>query len=224
MFHVAIFDLNGTILDDEWLWKQSFEHVFHSEGGSGSPETRPGVGILDNWKHIASGNPEFKRSDIEVLVRKTLDEYSDHIDDVATFREGVVEYLQFLNASHVAIALATSSSVPTVQKIAHYFPTLFNVFSVIVHGDEVERRKPAPDIFLKALEKVNAVSEQQYTTGDCVVFEDSNAGVHAAKSANMFVVHLPNGLEESNTGLMPDIVTTDFTDQRIYELFRGGEV
>lgn len=222
MFHVAIFDLNGTILDDEWLWKQSFERVFRSEGGSGTPQTRPGVGILDNWKHITSGNPELKRSDIEVLVRKTLDDYSDHIDDVATFRKGVVEYLQFLDTSSVAIALATSSSERTVQKIAHYFPTLFDVFSVVVHGDEVQNRKPAPDIFLKALEKVNAVSQQQYTTHDCVVFEDSNAGVQAAKSAKMYVVHLPNGLEQSIMTPSPDLVAKDFTDKRIYKLFEGG--
>lgn len=223
MFHVAIFDLNGTIIEDEPLWRSAFNQVYHRHGGTGFIENNPGVGNHDNWRIVRQTHLDFMPLSEDDLSLETQDVYLDLFqDDKLGLRKGFIELMSYLTRNSVICALATSSSLQALESVTSLYQGILDSFSVITHGDEVTHRKPAPDIFLKALEKVNAVSELQYTTGDCVVFEDSNAGVHAAKSANMFVVHLPNGLEQSLITPSPDLVAKDFTDKRIYKLFEGG--
>jgi beta-phosphoglucomutase-like phosphatase (HAD superfamily) len=57
---------------------------------------------------------------------------------------------------------------------------------VIVTGDEVERGKPHPDIYLRAAEKLGVVPEE------CLVIEDALSGIAAAKAANMLVAAVPD--------------------------------
>ena len=78
------------------------------------------------------------------------------------------------------------------------------VFAAIVSGDDVTRGKPAPDIFLKAAERIGLPPEE------CVVFEDAPAGVEAARSAGMRVVgvlttHDPHDLRRA------DLLVEEFT-------------
>jgi len=220
MYPVAIFDLNGTIIDDEWLWSEAFQSVAQAERVDGHVTNEPGMGLFDNWKQIVvdSGAAQY-------LADKTLEEYQASLSKVDGFRKGYSEFIHFLRRRSITHALATSSSQVILEKINAHFPTLLEYFDVVVTGDEVERRKPAPDIFLKALEKINQFEHNRsFGIEDCVVFEDSNAGIRAAKAAGMFVVHLPNGIEPTNESVSPDLVATDFTDERLRELFEGGDM
>lgn len=227
MFSIAIFDLNGTIIEDEPIWRLAFNKVFKSYGGSGEIATKPGIGNHDNWRAVQQENPNFQEFSVDALSSETKDAYLDLAKhDTLGLRSGYRDFVAFLQSRSVLCVLATSSSMQALNSVVALYPNVLESFTVIVHGDEVERRKPAPDIFLKALEKVNDMQDEEVSFGteDCVVFEDSNAGVRAAKAAGMFVVHLPNGIEPTDSALSPDIVATDFTDKRIFELFEGGEV
>lgn len=227
MFRIAIFDLNGTIIEDEPVWRQAFNQVFKKHGGIGEIQTKPGVGNHDNWKAVQQINRDFQRFSADVLSIETKDVYIDLVkNNQLGFRGGYENFMSFLKGHGVQCVLATSSSLQALNSVTALYPSVLENFTVIVHGDEVERRKPAPDIFLKALDKVNSIQSDgtRFDTRDCVVFEDSNAGVRAAQSAGMFVVHLPNGVEPTDSALSPDIVATDFTDSRLRTLFEGGEV
>jgi beta-phosphoglucomutase-like phosphatase (HAD superfamily) len=59
-------------------------------------------------------------------------------------------------------------------------------FRELVSGDQANRGKPAPDVFLLAAERLG------FPPGTCAVFEDSSAGILAARAANMFVIAVPN--------------------------------
>lgn len=219
MFSVAIFDLNGTIIEDEWLWSEAFQSVAQVEQVDGNVTNEPGMGLFDNWKQIVVDSATAQH-----LAAKTLEEYQASLAKIDGFRKGYNWFIQYLHERSITCALATSSSQVILEKINAHFPTLLEYFDVMVTGDEVERRKPAPDIFLKALEKINQFEHNRsFGIEDCVVFEDSNAGIRAAKAAGMFVVHLPNGIEPTNESVSPDLVATDFTDKRLRELFEGGE-
>ena len=63
---------------------------------------------------------------------------------------------------------------------------LDNYFEVRVYGDEIKKSKPAPEIYLKALERLNIRPE------DCIALEDSEAGVISAKTAGIRVFAVPN--------------------------------
>ena len=61
-----------------------------------------------------------------------------------------------------------------------------NCFDAIVSGDEVEKGKPAPDIFLLAAKRIGVLPE------DCIVFEDSPNGIEGALRAEMKAVMIPD--------------------------------
>ena len=77
-------------------------------------------------------------------------------------------------------------------------------FECLISGEEVENSKPAPEIFLKASELINIPPQE------CIVIEDSENGVIAAKRAGMYCIgYLDNKYPEQNLSLA-DITVDDF--------------
>jgi pseudouridine-5'-monophosphatase len=101
---------------------------------------------------------------------------------------GAVRLTRHLHRHCIPQAVATSSDRYNFDlKITHH-KEWFNIFKCIVSGDDPEVRngKPAPDIFLLAARRLSA------PPGYCLVFEDSPAGVDAARAAGMHVVAVPD--------------------------------
>jgi HAD superfamily hydrolase (TIGR01509 family) len=98
---------------------------------------------------------------------------------------GAVELLDWAVAKGLPCALATSSSRGQAE-VALTEAALMGRFDVEVTGDEVQRGKPAPDLFLLAAERLGVPPES------CVVFEDAPAGLEAAARAGMRRVWVPN--------------------------------
>ena len=85
----------------------------------------------------------------------------------------------------VRLALATSSVSTSARPFLDRH-RLTPFFEVIVTGEEVERGKPHPDIYLRAAEKLDVATDA------CLVIEDSLSGIAAAKAANMRVAAIPD--------------------------------
>ena len=104
------------------------------------------------------------------------------------FKEGLLPLLDFLKSNHYKIAVATSAVKDVVLQ---YFSNagLLNYFDVIITGDMIKKGKPAPDIYLKAAEKLNI------DPSSCIAVEDSFNGILSANHANMPVIMVPDLLE-----------------------------
>jgi HAD superfamily hydrolase (TIGR01509 family) len=98
-------------------------------------------------------------------------------------KPGAIDLLDFLDARGIPKALATSSprsiAVPCLGDLA-------TRFAALAFGDEVSHSKPAPDLLLLASHRVGIAPE------DCLVLEDSEAGVRAARAAGMDVIMVPD--------------------------------
>jgi sugar-phosphatase len=86
---------------------------------------------------------------------------------------------------HLRLALATSSVGASARPFLDRHQ-ITKLFEVIVTGDEIERGKPDPDIYLHTSEKLGVPNHQ------CLVIEDSLSGITAAKAANMRVAAIPD--------------------------------
>jgi beta-phosphoglucomutase len=95
------------------------------------------------------------------------------------------EVLEQLRQMNLRLALATSSVSASARPFLDRHQ-LTGFFDVIVTGEEVERGKPAPDIYLHAAEKLGIPPDA------CLVIEDSLSGIAAAKAANMRVAAIPD--------------------------------
>ena len=117
---------------------------------------------------------------------------------------GVLQLLKNLRRSSVHLALATSSHAKNFKLKSTYNQGLFSAFPEQhrVLGDDARipkgRGKPAPDIYLVALETINAdlrgKGEREILPSECLVFEDSVPGVEAGRRAGMKVVWCPHAM------------------------------
>lgn len=94
-------------------------------------------------------------------------------------RPGLLRLVREANAAGVRIAIATTASKPGVEALLGQDPRLPTMISLIAANEAVERKKPEPDVYLWALERLGA------DAANCVAIEDSNVGLRAALAARL---------------------------------------
>jgi len=134
------------------------------------------------------------------MVEKNID-YLAYIEkmDESEILPDVHKILDYLVKQQQPIALGSASknAQPILEKVE-----LLSYFDTIVDGNDVTKAKPDPEVFL------NAASSLQMRAEDCVVFEDSVAGIQAANNAQMISV----GIGEASILNEADYVFKDFTE------------
>ena len=115
--------------------------------------------------------------------RAYLDGWID--EDKLSIKSGLLELLDFLDKVSMPKAIATSTEYErAIHKLS--LTNLLERFPVVIAGDQVEKGKPAPDIFLAASVGLGVLPER------CLVLEDSDAGIQAAYDAGMISVMIPD--------------------------------
>ena len=100
----------------------------------------------------------------------------------------------------IALGSASKNSVEILNKV-----NLLEKFDAIVDGNAVTKAKPDPEVFLEAAKAI------QIKPDDCIVFEDSVAGIQAANSANMISI----GIGDASVLNEADFVFRDFTEMSL---------
>lgn len=117
---------------------------------------------------------------------------------------GVLDFIQKLKQQKIKTALVTSSSKAKTE-VALQKAKLINVFDTLITGDDIKKGKPDPECYLLAARRLNT------QPSECVVFEDSFAGIKAGKRAGMKVIGLSTtNTEESLRAIVEEIIP-DFT-------------
>lgn len=191
----VIFDLDGTVLDNEDEYGRAFNSVLKSLGVDSKTDYPQvgSIGVHENWPILIAKYKIKTNKTIEELARATQDAYLEQINQI-TLKPGIEEFIKSLKASGIQTALATSNNWFIVKedfdrlKLDHFF-------DCVVTAEEVLEKKPAPDLFLKAAEKLSVEPKK------CLVMEDAPAGVKAAHAAGMKVIGLARS-DESEDGLI----------------------
>ena len=181
--YAAIFDLDGTVIADEGVYADAFSSIL-SNLGVANPHKYPhkgGIGVAENWPYLLSKYKVKTAKTVAELTAQTQKYFLEHINEVEV-KQGFPEFVDELRENSIATALATSNEWFVVEAIMDEL-SLPSYFDCIVTGEEAPK-KPDPGLFVLAASKL-AVDPP-----DCMVFEDSEAGVAAAKQAGMQVVGL----------------------------------
>ena len=111
-------------------------------------------------------------------------------------RAGVLRLVNEADAAGIVIAIATTASRPGVDALLAQYAQLPSMISLIAANESVERKKPAPDVYLWALERLGL------RPADCVAVEDSNVGLRAALAARLPTIVTVSGYtaEDDFTG------------------------
>ncbi len=178
----VIFDMDGVLLDSEPLHLMQIKDVSTSFGKTLDDEylySLVGRSFHDTWDETArrlGGNV-------------SLSQYQERLKDFPISSEmykqalfpGVIELLQWLKQKGYALALASSSTMQTIEKVLKACD-IYEYFDVYSSGEMFLRSKPDPQIYIETL------SQLGLSAHDCVIIEDSRAGIEAAKRAGVCVI------------------------------------
>ena len=192
MIKALIFDFDGLILDTETPEVLVWQNIYKENGFELPVEewekTVGGYGISDfnparHLSHLSGG----RFDPVALQARYRLE--ADAIIHANPILPGVMDLIHAAQANGLKVAIGSSSPHSWVDDHTQRLD-IYHHFDHIVCQDDVApgRTKPHPDIYLKALEKLDVENTE------AVVFEDSPNGVLASKRAGVFVVAAPNPL------------------------------
>jgi beta-phosphoglucomutase len=209
----VIFDMDGTLIDNTPYHFKSWQALFKKyDKGELSKETYytqiSGVPVMETIKRIfedGKNETQLKRllNEKEEFYRNT---YAPFVNPI----NGLENFLTELKNAGVKMAMASSATVEDIDFILNKIP-IRDDFNTIVNSSMVSKPKPDPQIFLKAAEKLKMHPE------NCIVFEDSLAGIKAGNSAGMKVVGITTG--HTAAELQPvNLVISDYSGLSVHSL------
>lgn len=183
----VIFDLDGTLIDSEAVFKavarrtaRDFDQEFSDElyfSLAGLPSAEVESGILKAFGFdfpLDEFRTHFESHWAEHVARHGID-----------IKPGAVALLDCLTELGVPHAVATSTPHKRARTSLE-LAGLGDRFEHVVGGDQVDKGKPAPDIYLEAAGAIAMVP------ANCIAIEDSKVGVCAAAAANMYTIMVPD--------------------------------
>lgn len=200
-----IFDLDGVIVDTAKYHYLAWKSLANELGFDITPtqnEQLKGVSRVRSLEIILDwGNKTLSKEAFTTYMAEKNDNYLSHIAqmDAEEILPDVPKILNYLQKTQQGIALGSASknAREILQKV-----NLYETFEAIVDGNDVSKAKPDPEVFLIAAKQLNKVPT------DCIVFEDSVAGVTAANAAGMISI----GIGSEETLGHADYVFNDFTE------------
>lgn len=182
-----IFDMDGILIDSErqsnegWLWAAGQLGVdmpmWLIDSFKGAPAELCCKffddyykGVIDYW---------------EAKELRTQHVYKIRETEGIPVKKGVKDIFEYIRNNGLKCAVATSTRRESAEKTLHEIG-VWDYLDAVVYGDEVERGKPEPDIFLRAAKAIGV------NPSEAVVVEDSINGIKAGYAAGMRVVHIPD--------------------------------
>ena len=182
-----IFDMDGILIDSErqsnegWLWAAGKFGVdmpmWLIDSFKGAPAELCCKffddyykGVIDYW---------------EAKELRTQHVYKIRETEGIPVKKGVKDIFEYIRNNGLKCAVATSTRRESAEKTLHEIG-VWDYLDAVVYGDEVERGKPEPDIFLRAAKAIGV------NPSEAVVVEDSINGIKAGYAADMRVVHIPD--------------------------------
>lgn len=205
MVSALFFDFDGLILDTETPEVLAWKGLFESHGHEYPDEV---------WMNIVGRGPDQVAEQPEILLKRlaSLEEspesirlrfrerYWEHFE--LTPRPGAVELLSSAQEKGMRMCVVSSSLHSWVDDFIGRL-NLGHFFEMTVCRDDAERSKPAPDLYLKALELMAVPANE------VIAFEDSQNGVQSAYDAGLHVIACPNDVTRHlDFSLANQVVTT----------------
>jgi HAD superfamily hydrolase (TIGR01509 family) len=189
-----IFDFDGVIADDEPLHLAAFQHVLAAEGITLTREAYYARYLgFDDHDAIVAALGEAGRPPAPAVVRSLMTAKAERflalVRDGAPIFPGVATFVR-ASAARVPLAIASGALRREIELILTQ-AALAECFTAIVSAEDVREGKPAPEGFLGALERLRA-RVPELAPGACLVIEDSQPGVEAARRAGMRCLAVTN--------------------------------
>ena len=194
-----IFDVDGTIADSMWMWKQIDVEYLGRFGIELPKDLQKNIEGMSFRETAVYFKEHFQiPDDIEKMMSDWNEMAAHKYRYEIPLKKGVREFLNVCKKNKIVMGIATSNSVELLSYFlkAH---ELHSYFEVVITGSDGLRGKPAPDMYLEVAKRLAVKPEK------CLVFEDIIPGILAGKRAGMRVC------------AVDDFYSKDITDKKIEE-------
>lgn len=180
-----IFDMDGVLVDSEPINMQIIDSIYDKVGIEVPDDIRVktyGATAQEWWKFIKDefNVKDYSAEEMALMEINAERNYFSDSKTEKTYFKGIEELLSALKEKGFKLAVASSNRKDIIENILDQ-GNILKYFDSIISGQipEIENGKPAPDIFLYTAEDLNVFPK------NCIVVEDSENGLQAAKSAGM---------------------------------------
>ena len=178
MIKGVLFDMDGVLIDSEAFICKSAIKMFHEKGlAVKEHDFQPFVGMGEN-RYLGGVAEKYNLElNIDEAKARTYQIYEKITKGQLDPLPGALEFVALCHAKGLRLALATSADQIKMEVNLKAIGLSAESFHSTINGLEVERKKPYPDIYLKASENLGLNPEE------CLVVEDAVSGIKAAKAA-----------------------------------------
>lgn len=204
----VIFDLDGSLVDSMWIW-EDIDREFLGARGLELPadyqEKIEGMSFTETAAYSVErfGLSESVEELKEIWNGMALEKYSCEVH----LKSGAEAFLTYCKDHGIRMGIATSNSRELVSAVSHALH-LEAYIDVVITACDVNRGKPAPDVYLETARQL------QVLPADCLVFEDVPAGIMAGKNAGMTVCAVEDDFSAKLRSKKQDLADFYITDYR----------
>ena len=200
----VIFDLDGTLIDNNSYHRQTWEKYLEKIGKRISEEEfnahLNGRTNLDAVRYIFGKEISEEKATQYTLEKEALyrEIYQPFIKPVS----GLMAFLEILKNKNIPMAIATSGIQPNIDFMFENI-LIKKYFTAVVNSSHIKKGKPDPEIYLKVASLLNVQPK------NCLVFEDAVVGIKSAKTAGMKVIAVATTQPKEELG-EADLIVDDY--------------
>jgi HAD superfamily hydrolase (TIGR01509 family) len=185
VIEAVVFDLDGLLLDTEQVWDEVREAITLERGGRWHERAQADMMGMSStewsrYMHDVLGLSDSADELNRLVVERMQERYRERLPVI----DGAVAAVKRIGARW-PLGLASSSNRPLIDAALRGMG-IAELFRATVSSEEVERGKPAPDVYLETASRLGI------DAGRAVAIEDSENGIRSALDAGMWVVVIPN--------------------------------
>ena len=184
-YKAILFDMDGVLIESEWLMRDAGIQALADYGVQAQHEDFMEFTGMGEDRFVGGVAEKHGLTYVKAMKELAYDYYGQRVMEESHVPAGVQEMLHMLHSRGLKLAVCSAADLRKVKYNIKAIGVDESLFTALVTGSDVERKKPFPDIYLKG---AAAVGEEP---ADCLVIEDAVSGIKAGQAAGMDTVGIP---------------------------------
>ena len=207
-YKAILFDMDGVLIESEWLMRASAIQALADYGIKAEHEDFVEFTGMGEDRFVGGVAEKHGHAYVTAMKDLAYDYYGQRVMKEAHIPNGVKEMLQILHGKGITLAVCSAADLRKVRYNIQAIGVDESIFTALVTGSDVERKKPFPDIYLEGARRVGMNPE------DCLVVEDAISGIQAAHAAGMDAVGVPTTFskEELKERVNPEYILNEIKE------------
>ena len=185
-YKAILFDMDGVLIESEFLMRATAIQSLADYGVQAKHEDFLEFTGMGEDRFVGGVAEKYGLKYEFAMKERAYDYYGQRVKEEAHIPEGIKEMLETLHAKGIVLAVCSAADLRKVKYNIQAIGVDESLFTALVTGSDVARKKPVPDIYLEGARRVGMDPK------DCLVVEDAVSGIQAAHAAGMDAVGIPS--------------------------------